>query len=778
MADTPLERPTFFEGQYLGADDLAALVDYVRAQSARHNLGQHSWGIVMGLDLATQAVSDTEVDVYVQPGVAVDGYGRVIVVGEPVRLEAEPLLGIGSGEVPVWIRFEETQRAGVRKGFEVCDSDDNYARAGETFVLEAGERDRVLDRQGGILVAGLTLVDAREALNAVNPDAPLVCDAAIPHQVLPVEADSHWLVPLGLVLWGAANAGFQAPSDAMRVRSRARRRYVGSVTEQVLAADGLLRLGGRFTEPDPAQESDTLCAQSAPQSSDFLVCDGQLSAREPIWLMAHTRVGGDLRLFDGCLELRDQAGRDYVDRIVDGVAIAPISPLALKRADGNAQGGSDLQVLLGPSEDGRNRLAIGAASVPDVDLCDFSLASDPASPKVLVQDNGRVGIGTSNPDTDLVVPLTIRGLARELVENEGTPEEDRFDVYGLLAAEDDTGALRWQLDLWRDQASLSFDESGVANARLYLRAGGNVGIGTAEPEARLDIHTASTTEPWFRAGIGGDSGRVWIEYGSQLAPLLVLSDMDDPPRIQFQQTGSTDPADDTSPVHSSWIGQAHNDSSDLAVMGGRLGIGTEVPDAQLAIQGDGGGLRLYSGQNGGHFWIGYYNDGGPGTARAGWIGYGSDGSIDLTIRNERPGGDIVLDPERNVGIDTSSPNAKLDVRGEIRFGAAGDLLPVAGPGLTALRAVTGRVSSDGGVEQGSGFIVDPRIPGGGSYTLRFNPSFLQPPVVVVSPFGHTDNVVSVSGVTNQTCVVRTYDVLGTNAGNQDIAFTFIALGAR
>ena len=45
------ERPSFFNGQYLGAEDLEAFLRYAREQEARHLLGSHTWGIVAGIDL-------------------------------------------------------------------------------------------------------------------------------------------------------------------------------------------------------------------------------------------------------------------------------------------------------------------------------------------------------------------------------------------------------------------------------------------------------------------------------------------------------------------------------------------------------------------------------------------------------------------------------------------------------------------------------------------------------------------------------------------------------
>ena len=43
------QRPEYYEGQYLGAEDLAAIVRFARTAEARHALGAHTWGIGIGL---------------------------------------------------------------------------------------------------------------------------------------------------------------------------------------------------------------------------------------------------------------------------------------------------------------------------------------------------------------------------------------------------------------------------------------------------------------------------------------------------------------------------------------------------------------------------------------------------------------------------------------------------------------------------------------------------------------------------------------------------------
>ena len=63
MSTVFAERPRFFEGQFLGADDLDAFLRYAREQDARHMLGAHTWGIVTGIEL----VGDKPVSALVGP---------------------------------------------------------------------------------------------------------------------------------------------------------------------------------------------------------------------------------------------------------------------------------------------------------------------------------------------------------------------------------------------------------------------------------------------------------------------------------------------------------------------------------------------------------------------------------------------------------------------------------------------------------------------------------------------------------------------------------------
>jgi hypothetical protein len=93
---------------------------------------------------------------------------------------------------------------------------------------------------------------------------------------------------------------------------------------------------------------------------------------------------------------------------------------------------------------------------------------------VKVGEDGNVGIGTPSPDR----PLTVQA--------QGASQE-------LISFKDPGGATKWHInqDLGGSNPGLNFVETGVADGRLFLQAGGNVGIGTTGPNARLTVQTSA-----------------------------------------------------------------------------------------------------------------------------------------------------------------------------------------------------------------------------------------------------------------------------------------------
>jgi len=75
-------RVQYRERQRLLASELRAEQEYLLGLAGRHNVGVHTWGIVRGLIVVAQ---DRVVTVF--PGLAIDGYGRVLLVSAPIVIE-------------------------------------------------------------------------------------------------------------------------------------------------------------------------------------------------------------------------------------------------------------------------------------------------------------------------------------------------------------------------------------------------------------------------------------------------------------------------------------------------------------------------------------------------------------------------------------------------------------------------------------------------------------------------------------------------------------------
>ena len=444
MAGNQNQRPHFFEGQYLGAEDLAAAVDYGRTEMSRHALGAHTWGIAMGLQLRETTLPGGQIDLYVVPGYAWDGFGRPIVVLAPYKLPSElfksyifdPAVdgGTPAGRlIEVWLRYDEAGTQNVLPGFEVCGTQDQYARVQETFSVEVGARPASLDRHDRITVAGSQL-DAQDALQQFDPQTPAVTlfDASVPCQDLPQsDAKARWLIQLGYVRWkpnpdpNQAGNFVKRSADDLKA-SRKTRLYIGVVAGSVQAADGVLRLRDRTRDYSPVQSDDL------------------------VWVEGSLRVEGDARLFGGRLDWQYTDGQDF------GV------PLRIQRAGDSGGGGRALEVIVGPDSQTSNRFAVGPLK-----------ADGTADERFVVLSSGSVGIGTVTPDRS----LTIEG-------NAGTYLNVKADggAHEVLLGADGSGGIVSTMTNHDLQL-----RAGGNVTRMVLKADGSVGIGTATPVSPLQI---------------------------------------------------------------------------------------------------------------------------------------------------------------------------------------------------------------------------------------------------------------------------------------------------
>jgi hypothetical protein len=130
----------------------------------------------------------------------------------------------------------------------------------------------------------------------------------------------------------------------------------------------------------------------------------------------------------------------------------------------------------------------------------------------------------------------------------------------------------------------------------------------------------------------------------------------------------------------------------------------------------------------------------------------------------------------NVGIGTTSPQSKLEVRGDIRLGTSGQYRATSGE--ENLRIVRGNVGADGSITAGSGFTVSHLMTGW--YRVTFNSPFAGLPTVTAVVDNSTSGgkrAALISQVTTNSFLLVTFK---TNDADTvpDEKFHFIAIGPR
>ena len=181
-----LERPAFFDGQLLAAEDLGAMYDFHREVRWLHNRALHNWGIAVGLD-ATGAKGDRVV--VITPGYAIDCQGHDVVLSTTQTLTVPPIAGAASGgpatlyltvsyasddQLPVAesrtgscategaVRRDEAPLLRWQDPTDVWSADARFRRGLDLVIATAKV-------QGCILAAPLSVAERRESRPATQP---------------------------------------------------------------------------------------------------------------------------------------------------------------------------------------------------------------------------------------------------------------------------------------------------------------------------------------------------------------------------------------------------------------------------------------------------------------------------------------------------------------------------------------------------------------------------------------------------------------------------------
>lgn len=617
MSTEQTQRPKFYEEQFLGAADLTAAVDYGRIQQARHALGAHMWGIAAGLQLKETPQPGGAVTVHLLPGYAWDGYGRPIVVLTPFKIPEEKFSSIkfdstiDSGPagqkgrlIRVWLRYDETATRSPRPGFEGCKDEDQYSRIQEKFSIEIGEQ-TLTERYSGITIASKTMDDPKKALQTFDPAAPLVHDESVPNQSFPeTGARARWLIPLGYVRWlpvenqpGHFVARDDGGADKDSDKIRRIRRYVGVVAEEIGAVDRAIRLRDRAKDP-------TTSAFHAPTVDQITN-----STFDLVWVEGNMCVEGDVRLFSGKLDFREQSGLD------DGV------PLYLQRAPAGA--GKALRAVIGKAAAGSNIFAFGPLDNANAFV-----------PKVIVRDDGRVGIGPTPP----AAPLHISGPGDQSLDISST-DPPLLPSYTRLMAVTSNNQIESQLQ-FKNILRFAAPVIGAVSLMTLLQ-NGNLGVGANTPTRKLHVV--------------GDRIRLENANASK--------------RIELRVDGSdVDLESETSDLYLRSNGGAGNNRVVINPFAadGNVGIGVREPEFKLDVsermrvrQGDSGSAGIW------------FHQTGPNNNRA-FVGMANDDLVGFWGNTGANWGMVMHTTSGNVGIGAGSPAAKLQVSGGAIMPAVGN----------------------------------------------------------------------------------------------------------
>lgn len=182
-----------------------------------------------------------------------------------------------------------------------------------------------------------------------------------------------------------------------------------------------------------------------------------------------------------------------------------------------------------------------------------STADVGANPRVTILTTGEVGIGTVTPDK----PLTIQGT--------GASNE-------LISFKNSGGTTKWHINQGGSN-DLNFVETTIADYRLYLKAGGNVGLGTNTPASLLNLYGAAPTLTLTHSsGVNQDNSGV----------LFFSEDATAGFKIRYDGTLSVDKLHFTgrnASVDSDWL--------TIQRSNGNVGIGVTSPASQLHVEGTG-----------------------------------------------------------------------------------------------------------------------------------------------------------------------------------------------
>jgi hypothetical protein len=484
MAIPVIERVNYFERQYLSWKDLKLDQNYHMEMRRRQELSQHLWGIVFGLQILQDKVSG---EWALQPGMAVDAYGREVYVPAVEALDTSAIANYLAGQglpalVKVWLAYDPEKSTPPAPGWQVCGAGTQYTRVDEGFQILYKNVQDVFPKGDDPSTWPPVYLDL--------PDDPKA---------------NPWPVYLGTVIWDVDPSNPPNPIITNVVSpdpaDKRARRYIDIVAAEILGPVNRIKMkSADLSAPDPLPSDPTKpgYAGIAVEILGSLTVDRNATTDVLITKSGHLVTAspdGGLYLDSGPPSATNKAGVWFVSdttlgddsastnlmRLTDkgNLGIGNFSPVSLLEIAGDIA--IDQMPAAGPKV-----LPAGGTMVwndgtylrLNENLDNSQLVAAVHTPVLLASQF--IGASTTTPDR----PLTVQGTG---------PNQE------LVSFQDPGGITRWHMNEHLNGVSaLNFVETGVADGRLFLQAGGNTGIGTVTPRARLDVAGSA----WFSNRIG------------------------------------------------------------------------------------------------------------------------------------------------------------------------------------------------------------------------------------------------------------------------------------
>jgi len=316
-------------------------------------------------------------------------------------------------------------------------------------------------------------------------------------------------------------------------------------------------------------------------------------------------------------------------------------------------GTATAEIFVGQSATNDDALVLGFNNSDDYGY--LQMYGDAAGDGLVIANGGNVGIGTTNPGAKLEVsPLSTGTASNELglfVDPENDVNGDSSAHIQLRSSNNSTDALFTISNHSENQYASGgprfvigrgVDGANITDPLFVINSIGNVGIGTTDPVAKLDIEGGnyaqsnlrlnnSAVESYWEMGQKRNAGIEWFSINRGGSEMIAISDT------------------------------------------GNIGIGTTDPEAKLDIDNTSGGqhpFRFYD-DNGEHF--GKYDFTGSSYAymelkkdnvRTGMLQW-SDSYIGFYVNSGK--GVSVNKTTGNVGIGTTDPGSKLSIVGLVEY---------------------------------------------------------------------------------------------------------------